>query len=184
LAEGLPTLAGRGLRLRQLVPADATALFAVFSDPQVMRFWSRAPMREAAEAETLLRHIEAGWRADTLYEWGIVPDGTDTVIGTATLFAIERAHRRAEIGFALGSRWWRRGLGLAAVGCLLRHAFGDLGLERLEADVDPRNAGSLALLGRLGFRREGLLRARFRVGGEIQDSVILGLLHEEWVARG
>ena len=67
-----------------------------------------------------------------------------------------------------------------ALATLLDFAFGTLKLRRLEADVDPRNENSLRILGRLGFRREGLLRERWNVNGEIQDSVFLGLLACEW----
>jgi ribosomal-protein-alanine N-acetyltransferase len=53
-------------------------------------------------------------------------------------------------------------------------------MRRLEADVDPRNSSSLQMLDRLGFRREGLLRERWDVDGDIQDSIFLGLLNREW----
>jgi ribosomal-protein-alanine N-acetyltransferase len=64
----------------------------------------------------------------------------------------------------------------------LAHAFGPLGLRRVEADVDPRNAASCRLLERLGFRREGLLRERWRVNGETCDSALFGLLAREFDA--
>ncbi len=64
------------------------------------------------------------------------------------------------------------------------YAFRDMGLHRIEADVDPRNERSLKLLERLGFRCEGDLRERFRVAGEIQDSIVLGLLRSEWRSGG
>ena len=64
---------------------------------------------------------------------------------------------------------------------MIAHAFDTLGLHRLEADTDPRNERCLKLLTRLGFREEGRLRERWHVGGEVQDSVLLGLLREEWV---
>jgi RimJ/RimL family protein N-acetyltransferase len=67
-----------------------------------------------------------------------------------------------------------------AVTTLIRFAFDALGLHRLEADVDPRNERSLRLLARQGFRVEGHLRETYFVGGEVQDSVILGLLRREW----
>lgn len=180
MSDGLPTLAGRDIRLRQLTQADAADLFDVFSDPRVMRYWSRDPFRHLDEARQLVEDIDGGWRDDTLYQWGIEPEGAGRIVGTTTLFQISTVHRRAEVGFALGSAWWGRGLARAAVGCLIAHAFGTLDLARLEADVDPRNAASLGLLERLGFRREGLLRQRYRVAGEVQDSVILGLLRAEW----
>jgi RimJ/RimL family protein N-acetyltransferase len=65
----------------------------------------------------------------------------------------------------------------------MNHAFGTLGLHRVEADVDPRNDASLRLVERLGFRREGHLRERYFVAGEIQDSVIYGLLAPDWRSR-
>ena len=67
-----------------------------------------------------------------------------------------------------------------ALTALFGFAFGPMALRRLEADVDPRNENSLRILGRLGFRREGLLRERWNVGGEIQDTAFLGLLAREW----
>jgi ribosomal-protein-alanine N-acetyltransferase len=177
---GLPTLTGPRLSLRQLTEADAQQLFHVFSDPQVMRYWSRGVLTRLQEAEEMLAAIERGWREDAFYQWGVVPAGAGSVIGTATLFRIEREHRRAELGFAIGSAWWRRGFGTAVVSLLVEHAFGPMGLSRLEADVDPRNLASLRVLERFGFRREGLLRERYRVAGETQDSVILGLLQGQW----
>lgn len=62
----------------------------------------------------------------------------------------------------------------------LSYAFDELALRRIEADADPRNAQSLHLLERLGFQREGYARERWHVGGEVCDSVLLGLLRREW----
>lgn len=62
---------------------------------------------------------------------------------------------------------------------MLDFAFGPLGLMRLEADVDPDNMRSLGLLDGLGFVREGLARERWRFGGGVFDSVLLGLLARE-----
>jgi len=65
---------------------------------------------------------------------------------------------------------------------VLDFAFGELRLHRLEADVDPRNLPSLRVLDRLGFTREGVLRERWLVAGETQDSLICGLLARDYVA--
>jgi RimJ/RimL family protein N-acetyltransferase len=70
-----------------------------------------------------------------------------------------------------------------ALGALFDYAFRTLALRRLEADVDPRNAASLGLIRSLGFRQEGLLRERWNVAGEIQDTAFLGLLAREWQER-
>ena len=65
---------------------------------------------------------------------------------------------------------------------MLDWGFRALGLHRIEADIDPRNAASRRLLARLGFTSEGTLRERFFVGDEATDSEIFGLLREQWRA--
>jgi RimJ/RimL family protein N-acetyltransferase len=67
-----------------------------------------------------------------------------------------------------------------ALQATLGYAFHILDLHRIEADVDPRNQASIKTLERLGFQREGLLRERWQVGGEIQDSLFYGLLRRDW----
>jgi RimJ/RimL family protein N-acetyltransferase len=66
---------------------------------------------------------------------------------------------------------------------VLAFAFDTLALHRVEADVDPRNARSIRALERAGFEREGYLRERYHVGGELQDAVLYGLLRPHWAAR-
>ena len=172
----LPRLAASRVNLRWLNEQDVPALFAIFSDPAVVRYWSHAPFADIAAAEALLADIHRLTGEGTLYEWGIALSATDAVIGTCTLASIDRRHRRAEIGFALAAGAWGHGYAAEAVARLIEHAFETLDLHRLEADVDPRNAASLRLLERLGFVREGYLRERYHVNGEVQDSVLLGLL--------
>jgi [ribosomal protein S5]-alanine N-acetyltransferase len=64
---------------------------------------------------------------------------------------------------------------------VLSYAFDVLQLERIEADIDPRNTASCRLVERLGFKQEGLLRNRWRVNGEICDSAYYGLLKNEFI---
>jgi RimJ/RimL family protein N-acetyltransferase len=72
---------------------------------------------------------------------------------------------------------------IEALTALVSHAFNDLDLNRLEADIDPRNAPSKVCLERLGFVSEGYMRERWIVGGEVCDSALYGLLRREWQAR-
>ena len=170
------------LRLRALVDTDATALFAIYKDPEAMRYWSHPAMTDIAEAEALLRAIESHAGPQTLFEWGIARREDDLVIGTCTLHRIDRQHRRAELGYILRRDLWGRGLAHEALTALVNHAFGALGLHRLEADIDPRNVGSIRSVERLGFKLEGRLRERYFLAGEIQDSAIYGLLAPDWTA--
>jgi RimJ/RimL family protein N-acetyltransferase len=67
-----------------------------------------------------------------------------------------------------------------ALGALLDFGFGELDLNRIEADIDPRNGASARTLERLGFKKEGYLRERWIVGEEVSDTAIYGLLRREW----
>jgi RimJ/RimL family protein N-acetyltransferase len=182
VSPGLPLLVGGAVRLRELVAADAANVFAIFSSPDVTRYWSSGPMSDQAQAEALIADIGDLARRGTLLQWGVTIDDSDHVAGTCTLAHVDLAQGRAEVGFALHPRYWGRGLMSAALRILIGHAFGTLAMRRLEADVDPRNLRSLRTLEALGFCREGLLRERWLVNGEIQDSVLLGLLRTEWQA--
>ncbi|WP_439621661.1 GNAT family N-acetyltransferase [Gemmata sp.] len=180
LGDRLPTLDAGRVRLRWLTDADVPALFAVFGDPAVTRYWGFGTLPDLPAAAALLADIRAGFRAGTLFQWGIEAGGA--VVGTCTLAALDPANRRAELGFALGRVHWGRGHVAAALPAVLGFAFGRLGLHRVFADADPRNAPSIRHLEKLGFRREGVLRQHYRVAGEWQDGVVYGLLRSEWVA--
>jgi len=177
---GLPVLSGNRVRLRGLRDDDLPQLYEVFSDPLVMRYWSRPPMTALDEAAALLADVRKGIESRSLLQWGISEPAGDRVLGTCTLFAFKPEHRRVELGYALGSAHWGKGLAHEAVSLALAFAFDTLGLMRIEADIDPRNGPSCRLVERLGFRREGLLRARWHVAGEVQDSAMYGLLREEF----
>lgn len=179
----LPTIAAGRIVLRELTDDDVPALFEIFSHPEVMRYWSYPPLKSTAQAQALLERIRESFRKQDLFQWGIALKNENRIIGTCTLLEYDAQNRRAEIGYVLARAYWGKGLMHQALTALVDFAFTTLTLNRIEADVDPRNAASLRLLERLGFQREGLLRERWIVGDEIQDSVLLGLLRREWTGR-
>lgn len=163
-----------------MVPEDGPQLFEIFSDPEVTRYTTRPPLTALAQAEALPAEYDASFRARIYLDWGIARKVDDRLIGTVTMFHWDPPQGRAELGYNLARAAWGQGWAQEAVGRLIRFGFEQLELRRWEADVDPRNRRSLDLLERLGFQREGYLEARFNVGGEIQDTVLLGLLKERW----
>lgn len=175
-----PALTGRRVRLRGPRADDADALFTLFSDPDVMRYWSRPPMTVRAEAEGLIEEIGNAFSTRSAFNWMVVRPEDDVVIGTVALFRFEPRHRRAEIGYSLRSDHWGQGLASEAVTVMLDWAMRTLGLHRVEADIDPRNDGSRRILTRLGFASEGVLRERYFVGDTVSDTELFGLLAEDW----
>ncbi len=167
------------LHLRRIALSDAEAMFAMLSDAESMKYWSSPPVSDVSDVlEVLQQDIQSDARGDSIC-WAVTLKGEDEMIGKCILFQFSPANRRAEIGFILNRDYWRRGLMHQALQAVIHFAFTTLGLHRLEADVDPDNAGSLGILEKLGFEREGLFRERWLLNGAWVDSVMLGLLNRE-----
>jgi [ribosomal protein S5]-alanine N-acetyltransferase len=179
----LPALTTERLRLRPLTTADAPALFDVFSDHEVMRYWSTPPHPEVARTEAMIASIRQGFADRSNLQWGIERTLDGALLGTVTLLPAGE-QPRAEFGYILGRPHWGQGYAGEAQRAAIDFAFGELRMHRLEADTHPDNAASLRSLDRLGFRREGLLRERWLVDEAFSDSVILGLLAGEWTPEG
>ena len=176
----LPTITANRVSLRSITERDLDSLFDIFSHPEVMRYWSSPPLEDREAAIRLLSDIHDKFQRKLYFQWGVAHRTDDTLIGTSTLFHIESNNHRAEIGYALGRAHWGKGYMQEALTALLGYAFSELNLQRIEADVDPRNNASIRTLERLGFQREGYLRERWKVNGEVQDALFYGLLRREW----
>ena len=181
--DDLPTLEGPRIRLRGFREDDLQDFYAVHSDPVVNRYWSFPAWTDVSQARDYFASAIGGRDAGRMLCWAIADLDDDRLIGAATLLAIDRAQARAEIGYALRASHWGRGLAQEALRLVCDHAFDVLELRRIEADIDPRNAGSCRLIERMGFRREGLLRHRWCVAGEVSDSTIYGLLASDRFAQ-
>lgn len=167
------------LRLRAFSRADADAFLKIFSDQRVLAYWASEPISTQVEAEALVDKELQLAEDNSCHNWAISLISDDNLIGKITLFRIDDANRRAEIGYFLDSDHWGQGYMFEALGCVLDHAFDELGLHRIEADVDPGNEPSLRLLDRFGFEREGFFRERWLMRGEWYDSIMLGLLADD-----
>lgn len=179
----LTALATERLLLRRLAITDAAALHAVFSDPEVMRYWSSTPWSTPEQAHEYIADANAALASGAMLRLGIECAVTGQLIGQVALYSFDQQNRRCDVGYALGRAHWGQGYLSEALAAMLGHGFAALNLNRVEADIDPRNSASARVLERLGFRQEGLMRERWIVGGEICDTAFYGLLRRDWYAR-
>ncbi len=177
------TLTSERLVLRPLRAADADALFAIFSDSAVTRYWSSTAWTTMQQARDYIAAAAEGLASGSALRLGIELAASGELVGQAALYAFQPANRRCDAGYALARAHWGKGYVSEAMTALLEHGFGALDLNRVEADIDPRNTASARALTRLGFEREGLLRERWMVGGEITDTEFYGLLKRDWEYR-
>jgi [ribosomal protein S5]-alanine N-acetyltransferase len=178
-----PTLTGKRVTLRPITLADTPALFAIFGDPEVMRYWSTSPFAALGDAEALAKKIIGGYEEASFLQLGVVEKASGLLIGTCTIFAHHEVSRRAELGYALNREFWGQGLMAEALECIVDYAFTTIGLNRLEADIDPANHASAKALLRLGFKQEGFMPERWIVNDVLSDTAFYGLLARDWHAR-
>jgi [ribosomal protein S5]-alanine N-acetyltransferase len=171
----------RGPHVRLRIPGegDARRMFELASDAAVTRFFSWGPYAREDEALAWLRTLPARRAEGVALELAIV-DAEDWMIGLTGIFEVSKRDRRGVVGTWLGQAYWGTGANAESKALVARLAFDHLHMERLGAWADVRNPRSQRALERLGFVREGTLRAWHRHGDERRDVVAYSLLREEW----
>lgn len=170
------------LLLRPLREADAATLFGIFSDPRVTRYLSRPAWPSITTAHERIARDIAAMSAGDYACFGIERVNDSKLLGECSLFNLNPQCRRAEVGYTMAFDAWGQGYMNEALRSLLEIGFSRLALNRVEADIDPRNLASAKSLERLGFIKEGHLRQRWIVAGEVSDSGLYGLLASDWEA--
>lgn len=174
----------RRLLLREARLSDYDDIHAYAVDPEVVRFMDWGPNTPQVTAQALGGWVamSAQWPRD---EVNLVMELLETgrAIGAIRLSIHSRADRTADFGYTLNKDYWRRGLGTEAASAVVETAFTTLGLHRVFATCDVRNAASYKVMEKLGMRREGTLLKNHEVRGRWRDTHVYALLAQEWAAR-
>jgi [ribosomal protein S5]-alanine N-acetyltransferase len=175
-----PNLTTNRLLLRQIQPDDAEALYATFSDQEVMEFYGHEPHQSLDDSHELISRIQTRYAQRESIHWGITLSGEDRVIGTCSFHRFDAGFHYAETGYELNRAFWGRGIMYEAMSAILTYGFTELGLHRVEAVIDNLNERSKGLLLKLGFTYEGNLRQRYFFRDRFEDEYYFGLLRDEW----
>ncbi|WP_285471064.1 GNAT family protein [Actinoplanes sp. NBRC 101535] len=170
------------LVLRRFRASDATALAAYRSDPDVARYQTWDAPFPPTKAETAVRNFAASSPDRAGYFQYAVEHVADEVLIGDVYVRLHDNLKQAEIGFTMAPAYQGKGLATEAVRAVLDRLFRVQGLHKVTGECDARNERSAALLQRVGFRREGLLRQQTFLKGEWTDDLIFGLLAEEFLA--
>jgi RimJ/RimL family protein N-acetyltransferase len=174
------TLEGRTVRLEPLRREHATALASICED-EVFEFTSQVLRTQEDLAAYISAALEAAARG-TEQPFFIRDRDTGAPLGTTRYMAISRHDRTLEIGHTwLGRRAWRSRVNTECKFLLLRHAFEQLHVIRVQLKTDRRNARSRAAIERIGAKFEGILRNHMLVrDGVVRDSAYYSILDTEW----
>lgn len=180
-ASPFPALETQRLVLREIVAADAPALFAIHGDADAMRWFGNDPLADLAGAEGLVS-LFASWRnlPNPGVRWGIQVKDASGLIGTCGLFAWQRKWRKCAIGYELAAGAQGQGYMQEALTAAIDWGFEAMELNRIEAQVHPDNLASYKSLRRLGYVEEGRLRQVGFWGGAFHDMLQFSLLRSDW----
>ncbi|HYO55140.1 GNAT family protein [Archangium sp.] len=174
------TLEGTVVRLEPLAMSHAPALAAV-AEPDIFEHFNRV-LHTLQDVEKYIADALAAAEHGVERPFVIIEKETGAPVGSTRYLDIQRQHRTLEIGNTwLAKRLWRSRVNTECKYLLLRHAFEDLKVMRVQLKTDRRNARSRAAIERIGARFEGILRQHMLVrGGVVRDSAYYGIIDSEW----
>ncbi len=172
--------AGRLVRLAGLERRDAAAIARWSNDAAYLRLLDTHAARPRTE-EAVAADLERWEAASDTIVMGIRLLADERLVGWAGFYEIEWTNRVAWLAIGIGERSdWDRGYGTDALRVLVRYAFHELNLYRLQLDVIAANARAIRVYEKCGFTREGAMREFGERDGTRYDLLLYGLLCREW----
>ena len=174
-------LSSKNIYVRQLILSDAENLlkllienkpfFEPFSTDHPANYYSLEKQKEIITSG----HNPKG---NSSYHFGIFLNATDQLIGTISLFHIIRGPlQSATMGYDLDQKNNGNGYTTEAAKMVVDYAFKTLGLHRIEAGVMPHNIGSIRVLEKVGFHKEGIAKQSVKIQGRWEDHQILAIIN-------
>jgi RimJ/RimL family protein N-acetyltransferase len=177
------TLEGVHVRLEPLGLGHIEPLAEIGCDPDLWR-WTTQVVRSPQEMDDYVRGALAEQAAGRALPFATVHRSSGRVVGSTRFGAIEPVHRKVEIGWTwIGKAWQRTAVNTEAKYLMLRHAFDDWRVVRVELKTDRLNKRSRAAILRIGATEEGVLRSHLVTAtGRVRDTVYFSIIAEEWPA--
>lgn len=176
------TLEGEHARLVPLAPEHAGALYEISRDEAIWRYLPCPPPATVEEMRGFISSALAEAERGLRLPFAILAKSSGQPAGSTSYLDIQRWHRTIEIGWTwVGTPYQRTALNTECKFLLFRHAFEDLGANRVSLKTDGRNLRSQAAIERIGAKREGTLRKHMRLpNGYVRDTVYFSVIAEEW----
>lgn len=169
------------LVLRQISYDDIQDYYDYLSDEEVIRYVPEECIpRNIDRAKEEIDYTLDLFRYKRSVYWAIAQQKDNKLIGSIGFNYWNRDHARAEISYDLAKRFWGKGVMTKAVKAVLGFGYVQMNLHRIEATVTPTNHGSLRVLQKLNFKKEGVLREQKLLHGKFHDAIILSLLKQEY----
>ncbi|WP_319479243.1 GNAT family protein [uncultured Draconibacterium sp.] len=166
------------LVLRPLTINDKHSLLAYRSDAEANKYQGWIP-KTLDDVEIFFGKLSAECNVpDTWFQLAVVEKNNNELIGDIGIHFIDE--QQVEIGYTIAKQHQGLGFATEASKAVIDYLFGALKKHRITASIDPENIASVALLEKLGFRKEAHLKESLLINGQWVDDVIYALLAKEW----
>jgi ribosomal-protein-alanine N-acetyltransferase len=178
----LPVLETDRLFLRRLQADDLQDIFEYASDPEVAKYTSWPAHQTIHDTREFLDYVLELYRNGDVAPWGLVVKVGGKLVGTCGFLDWYPDSARAEVGYALSSQYWGRGLMTEAVRAVIAFGFRTLNANRIQGRCEVENIASIRVMEKAGMKLEGVLREHEYAAGRYLDIAIHSILRREWRA--
>ncbi len=176
----LPIFETEHLILRELRLDDAQDQFEYAQEDEIAGFGMWLPQKTLQENIDDLQGALDAYAKGIALDWAVEHRADHKMIGRIQMGSYNVRDARADLGYAYNRLYWGRGYATEAARAILQFGFETLNLHRVGATVLPDNIGSIRVLGKLGFQREGVLRQAYSLRGPHEDLICYSILAPEW----
>ena len=175
-----PNLETNRLNLRRLKSEDVSEILALRSNPEIMQFIPRPLIKTKEEALEFIAIMDTNIDTNTVINWAITTKKDDRLIGMIGFYRMKPENYRAEVGYILSPEFHGKGIITEALEKVIQFGFEEMGLNSIEAVIDPENFGSEKVLLKNNFVKEGHFKEHTFFDGKFLDSVFYSLLKKNY----
>lgn len=171
-----PNLETNRLNLRRLTSTDVNEILALRSNPEIMKFIPRPLITTQEEALEFISAMDTNVNNNSVINWAITTKENDQLIGMIGYYRMKPENYRAEVGYILSAEYHGQGIMTEALQRVVQFGFEEMGLNSIEAVIDPENYGSEKVVLKNNFVKEGHFKEHTFFEGKFFDSVFYSLL--------
>jgi ribosomal-protein-alanine N-acetyltransferase len=176
-----PELITSRLRLRKLTMKDVPVYYErIGSSPEVTKYMLFQPHRDIPESVASIKKALGRYREGRCYRFCIALRDTDELIGVIEPLRFNETDNSCSFAYMLGKDYWGQGYGTEALRAVLDFLFGEMGMERVEADHMAENTASGAVMRKAGMIRTGVVPGKYQKDGTCHDAVCYCITREQW----
>ncbi|CEP81221.1 GNAT family protein [Paraclostridium sordellii] len=180
--ENLPNLYTNRIRLRKINQNDLEQLFSFLSNDNVTRYMIIDKIQDIRVVEKMINFMIDGYKNNRPTPWAISLKENDEMIGICGFSKFDIQNRKAEVGYILSDKHWRKGIATEALKVVVDFAFNYMNLNKIEARCISKNLASENVMLKVNMKLDAILREEKLHKQSYVDLKLYSILKEEYVA--